>query len=135
MKEKIEEIENWKSRNGMLEKNNQLQIDELTVQLENKKKSEVDMNVREVSAKFNLETSSLENQLKIHKQKISDLENKCIILGAEIERLVQLNLERMNEVDSWKIKYGNLDKNTVLRMEELTIHYEIQKKNEMVHLK
>jgi len=81
-----------------------------------------------------LETSNLENQLKISNTKISELENKCFVLSGEIERLTQITLEKMNDIDSWKVRNGNLEKSSALRFEELTVQMEIQNKNEMERL-
>ena len=132
LNEGLSEIEAWRGRYANMEKNHGTHIEELDIQFDNNKKSELEMVTRELTSRYNTEKLQLENQIRQLKNKNIDLDNKTNFLTNELEKLNQLLMEKMSDVDAWKGKYQQLEKRHVLQIEDIDHQNEVLKKYEIV---
>ena len=134
LNENLSEIEAWRGRYANMEKNHNIHIEELDIQFENNKKSELEMVARELTSKHNTERSQLENQIKQLKNKNFDLDNKTSLLTNEVGKLNQSVMEKLTDVDIWKGKYQQLEKQHALQIEDINHQNEVLKKSELVNI-
>ena len=125
------EINAWKERLASLEKQQQSRIEQLTLEYEAKKKYEIEMALHDRESRFVGDKSNLETTNKLLKQKNIEYENKMTGLFQEITRLSKLNEDRINEIESWKVKYLEFEKNVNFHLEDIRNKWEEEKRQDM----
>ena len=126
------EIEAWRGRYSNLEKNHSMYIEELEMQFDSNKKFELEMIIRELTSKHHTEKLHFENQIKLLKNKNFDAENKINLLTNEVEKLNNSLMEKLGEIDAWKGKYQQLEKQFALQIQDINHQNEVIKKSEFV---
>jgi chromosome segregation ATPase len=127
----LQEIEIWKSNIANLEKANAIKIKDLESQFESRRKYELEISLRESESKWGSEKATYDASVKLFKQKITEYENRITILTQEVDRQSKIGIDRMNEIESWKLKYAQLEKNVNIHLEEIKLQWEGQKQKDL----
>jgi len=130
LRDRYNDIQIWRDRYDALERNSNAAVQELADKLERQKRQEVEEVVSKLNTRFSIEITSLENQNRLLETRIVDYESKMTAVNEEIKRVTQLNIDRANEVDQWKVKCANLEKNVHNRLDELKLSIDVQTRNE-----
>jgi len=122
------ELEEMKIQYGSLEKNAQIRMEQMRVQLEIQHRNEKETIISDLSNRFAQEKQDYENQLRGFRQQIIEYENKVILLTNEIERLNAALKDKAQEIELWKGKLATLERVKSQELEEARQRAEIDKK-------
>ena len=71
-----------------------------------------------------VERASADQEIKEYKSRYMDLENKLDMIVQENEKISDINNELRNELENWRIKFSNLERNHENHIEELKKHWD-----------
>lgn len=126
--DKTNELQDLKIQYGSLEKNAQIRMEQMRVQLEIQHRNEKETIISDLSNRFAQEKQDYENQLRAFGQQIFEYENKVILLTNETERLHAALKDKAQEIELWKGKLATLERVKAQEMEEARQRAEIERK-------
>jgi len=131
LRNKSNEIQGWRDRYQALERSSSLAVQEYAGQLEHQKRREMEDAINKNNNRFNMDISTLENHNRDLRGKLGEFESRLISLSSEIQKLTQINLEKTKEIDQWKSRYMNLERDARNHSEELRSSLQARTKEEL----
>lgn len=121
----IAETDEWQNRYRAREKEHEEELANIKAQFEDHNKRFAGQ-VRESNARLEIETGSLEAQIKAYRKRNEELEHLFNGMQLEIHKHKSQAFEKNAEVESWKVKYQMLEKKYYNDMRDLRQEYELQ---------
>lgn len=126
--DKTNDLEELKIQYGSLEKNAQIRMEQMRVQLEIQHRNEKENIISDMNNRFLQEKQDYENQLRALGQQVFEYESKLILLTNEIERLNAALKDKGAEIELWKGKLSSLERVKAQELEEARQRAEVEKK-------
>jgi len=95
--ERMRELESWKARFAELEHNKSIEVEEVRIQFDSMRRSQIGIN--DHSVRFAAERSAFETQIMQLRQKLCEFELRITDLTKENQRFNQLYAEKQKEVE------------------------------------
>eukprot|EP01016_Furgasonia_blochmanni_P056332 TRINITY_DN9586_c0_g1_i5.p1 TRINITY_DN9586_c0_g1~~TRINITY_DN9586_c0_g1_i5.p1 ORF type:complete len:365 (+),score=43.31 TRINITY_DN9586_c0_g1_i5:64-1158(+) len=126
--DKENESESWRAKFQASEQQRTWELEELKIQFETYKRNVLD---KDNQIKWDAERASYETQIMQLKQRITELENRLLMLAADNDRINQIASDRLKDIEALKAKCNSLETGSFGEMEELRSQLEMYKRSNL----
>ena len=91
------------------------------------------MDLNHLNLKYDYEKSNVDSLIRPYKLRNDELESKLIQFSGELERLSSLNSQLSREIENWKLKYTQLERNGANDIERLKMDFDFKFKQLVIY--